>query len=179
MDAQALGRYLRQAREARELTLEDAEATLKIRARVLEMFELGEFNLPNFNAVQLRGFLRNYANYLQRDPADRQQCRGARGRLQRPAAARLRHARSARRCHLHAGRHHRADRAGLRTDARGLEHPAAEAAEPPLPELPGLPELPPLPELPELPELPPLPELPELPPLPELPDPPPRSPISP
>ncbi|MGQ9908588.1 MAG: RodZ domain-containing protein [Candidatus Flexifilum sp.] len=64
MDAQALGRYLRQAREARELTLEDAEATLKIRARVLEMFELGEFNLPNFNAVQLRGFLRNYANYL-------------------------------------------------------------------------------------------------------------------
>ncbi|MCS7070403.1 MAG: helix-turn-helix domain-containing protein, partial [Anaerolinea sp.] len=64
MDAQALGRYLRQAREARELTLEDAEATLKIRARTLELFELGEFNLPNFNAVQIRGFLRNYANYL-------------------------------------------------------------------------------------------------------------------
>jgi transcriptional regulator with XRE-family HTH domain len=64
MDAQALGRYLRQTRESRELTLEDAEKALKIRRAFLEMFELGDFNIPNASQVQVRGFIRNYAFYL-------------------------------------------------------------------------------------------------------------------
>lgn len=64
MDAQALGRYLRQTREAKELTLEDAEKALRIRQRVLESFELGDFNIPDMSAVQIRGFIRNYARWL-------------------------------------------------------------------------------------------------------------------
>lgn len=64
MDAQALGRYLRQTRESRELTLEDAEKALKIRRAFLEMFELGDFSIPNASQVQVRGFIRNYAFYL-------------------------------------------------------------------------------------------------------------------
>ncbi len=64
MDAQALGRFLRQTREARELTLEDAEQALKIRQRVLESFELGDFNIADSSVVQIRGFIRNYARYL-------------------------------------------------------------------------------------------------------------------
>jgi len=64
MDAQALGRYLRESREARELTLEDAEQSLKIRRRILESFELGEFNLSDFSTVQIRGFIRNYSRFL-------------------------------------------------------------------------------------------------------------------
>ncbi|MDX2161846.1 MAG: DUF4115 domain-containing protein [bacterium] len=64
MDAQALGRYLRQSREAKELTLEDAEDALRIRRRILESFELGEFNLSEFSSVQITGFMRNYARWL-------------------------------------------------------------------------------------------------------------------
>jgi len=54
MDALALGRYLREAREAKELTLEDAERTLRIRRRVLEAFELGDFNVIDASPVQIR-----------------------------------------------------------------------------------------------------------------------------
>ena len=64
MDAQALGRYLRQTRETQELTLDDAEYVLKIRRGILESFELGEFTIPNASSVQIRGFIRNYARYL-------------------------------------------------------------------------------------------------------------------
>ena len=67
MDAQALGRFLRQTREAKELTLEDAEQALKIRQRVLESFELGDFSIPDMSVVQIRGFIRNYARYLALD----------------------------------------------------------------------------------------------------------------
>lgn len=67
MDSQSLGRYLRQMREERELTLEDAEQTLRIRRRILESFELGEFALPNFSPVQINGFIRNYARFLALD----------------------------------------------------------------------------------------------------------------
>ncbi len=69
MDAQSLGRYLRQAREMKELTLEDAEAELRIRRRILEQFELGDFNIVDASPVQLRGFIRNYAQYLGLDDA--------------------------------------------------------------------------------------------------------------
>ena len=66
MDAQALGQQLRAAREARELTLEEVEQTLRIRARFLAAFEAGTYeNLPGL--VQARGFLRNYARFLKLD----------------------------------------------------------------------------------------------------------------
>ena len=64
MDAQGLGRYLRESREARELTLEDAEQALRIRKRTLEAFEQGDFDIPDASTVQIRGFLGNYARYL-------------------------------------------------------------------------------------------------------------------
>lgn len=64
MDAQALGRFLRQSREAKELTLEDAEQSLRIRTRILEAFELGEFQLPELSPIQVTGFIRNYARFL-------------------------------------------------------------------------------------------------------------------
>jgi len=64
MDAQALGRYLRETREAKELTLEDAERALRIRQRILESFELGEFSISDASTVQIRGFIRNYARFL-------------------------------------------------------------------------------------------------------------------
>jgi len=64
MDAHALGRYLREAREAKELTLEDAVNDLKIRPYILESFEQGDFNLTDFSPVQVRGFIRNYATFL-------------------------------------------------------------------------------------------------------------------
>lgn len=69
MDAQALGRYLRDSREARELTLEDVESALKIRRRILESFETGQFELLELSTVQVRGFVRNYARYLGLDEA--------------------------------------------------------------------------------------------------------------
>jgi len=64
MDAQALGRYLRQTRETKELTLEDAETALRIRRRILEAFELGDFIIAESSPVQIVGFIRNYARYL-------------------------------------------------------------------------------------------------------------------
>ncbi len=67
MDAHSLGRYLREAREARELTLEDAVFETKIRRRILEAFEQGTFEFSDLSEVQIRGFIRNYAHFLQLD----------------------------------------------------------------------------------------------------------------
>ncbi len=64
MDAYSLGRYLQEAREAKELTLDNAVSTLKIRPHILESFENGEFNIVDVSQVQLRGFIRNYARFL-------------------------------------------------------------------------------------------------------------------
>ncbi len=64
MDAHALGRYLRETREAKERTLEDAEHSLRIRRRILEAFERGELEFSDLSVVQVRGFVRNYARYL-------------------------------------------------------------------------------------------------------------------
>lgn len=65
MDAQALGRHLRQTRESKEITLEAAEKALKIRVRILEAFELGDFSPAEATSqVQIRGFIRNYARFL-------------------------------------------------------------------------------------------------------------------
>ncbi len=67
MDAQALGRFLRESREARELTLDDAEQALHIRQRILDAFESGQFTITHASPVQIRGFLGNYARYLELD----------------------------------------------------------------------------------------------------------------
>ena len=69
MDARALGRLLREAREARQISLADAEQALRIRRRILVAFEDGVFDLPDSSAVQMRGLLGNYARYLGLDDA--------------------------------------------------------------------------------------------------------------
>ncbi|HLY27608.1 MAG TPA: RodZ domain-containing protein [Aggregatilineales bacterium] len=66
-DAQHLGHELREAREARELTLEQAEEQTRIRIKFLDALEQGNYAaLPT--EVQARGFLRNYARFLGLDP---------------------------------------------------------------------------------------------------------------
>jgi cytoskeleton protein RodZ len=63
-----LGVWLRQTREARGDTLRDAEKATRVRVRFLEMLEAGEFaGLPG-GEVQVRGFLRIYARYLDLSP---------------------------------------------------------------------------------------------------------------
>lgn len=66
MDSYSLGRYLREAREEQELTLDDAVAKSKIRRYILESFEQGKFDIGTSD-VQIRGFLRNYARFLNLD----------------------------------------------------------------------------------------------------------------
>jgi cytoskeletal protein RodZ len=63
MDPTALGRYLRESREAKELTLEDAVRTLRIRREIFESFEQGDFDVAD-SSVRIRGMLRNYARFL-------------------------------------------------------------------------------------------------------------------
>lgn len=58
-----LGDQLRRARENRGLSLEETEKATGIRKRFLKAMEEGHFDaLPG--QIQLRGFLRNYANYV-------------------------------------------------------------------------------------------------------------------
>lgn len=66
MDPTALGRYLRESREAKELTLDNAVSVLHIRRPILEAFERGDFTVGE-TPVQVRGLLRNYARYLDLD----------------------------------------------------------------------------------------------------------------
>ncbi len=62
-----VGERLRAAREARGLTLDDVEAATKIRAEYLDALEHNNVAaLPN--PVVARGFLRNYARFLDLDP---------------------------------------------------------------------------------------------------------------
>ena len=67
MDAGALGQYLRDAREANEIELEDVVARLRIRRLILEAFEAGEFAAAGMSDIQVRGMLRNYARHLELD----------------------------------------------------------------------------------------------------------------
>ncbi|MGE5592260.1 MAG: RodZ domain-containing protein [Betaproteobacteria bacterium] len=55
-----LGELLREAREARGLTISDVREATKIRARYLEAIERGEFEVLPGEAY-VKGFLRNYA----------------------------------------------------------------------------------------------------------------------
>ena len=63
----SIGQQLRQAREARSSSLEDAAKATHIRVYYLKAFEAGEFEvLPSL--AQGKGFLRAYAIYLGLDP---------------------------------------------------------------------------------------------------------------
>jgi cytoskeletal protein RodZ len=61
-DAQRLGQRLREAREARELTLDATERATRIRAKFLDALERGDYS--SMTPVQAQGFLRNYARFL-------------------------------------------------------------------------------------------------------------------
>ena len=62
-----LGNILREAREMKGLTVADAQEETRINARFLEALENGEFEkLPT--PVHARGFLRNYARFLELEP---------------------------------------------------------------------------------------------------------------
>ena len=62
-----LGNILREAREMKGLTLADAQEETRISARFLEALEDGDFEkLPT--PVHVRGFLRNYARFLELEP---------------------------------------------------------------------------------------------------------------
>ncbi len=58
-----LGLWLRRTRETRQISLSDVEKALRIRRRYLQALEMGDYAaLPG--EIQARGFLRNYARYL-------------------------------------------------------------------------------------------------------------------
>jgi cytoskeletal protein RodZ len=62
-----LGNLLREAREAKGLTLLDAQEATRINSSYLEALEAGQYDaLPT--PVHARGYLRNYARYLKLDP---------------------------------------------------------------------------------------------------------------
>ena len=59
----AVGRLLRDQRTARDLSIDDVAARLRIRSRYLEAIEQGRFDqLPG--AAYIPAFLRAYANFL-------------------------------------------------------------------------------------------------------------------
>ncbi len=59
---EALGERLREAREAKDLSLDETERATRIRARFLEALEQGDYSV--MTPVQAQGFLRNYARFL-------------------------------------------------------------------------------------------------------------------
>ena len=65
-DLRSLGDVLRQAREAQALSIEEVESRTRIRAKFIDALESGDFAvLPS--TAHARGFLRNYAQFLQLD----------------------------------------------------------------------------------------------------------------
>ena len=68
-DSRPLGEWLRERREELDISLEQAEADTRIRLRYLEALESDEFDALPDPAVG-RGFLRNYAAYLDLDPQE-------------------------------------------------------------------------------------------------------------
>lgn len=67
MEVEILGSELRAARLQKELSLEEVEQELRIRAKFLRAIEAGDYSLLP-SQVQARGFLRNYAVFLSLDP---------------------------------------------------------------------------------------------------------------
>ncbi len=62
----SIGQQLRQKREQRSLTIDQAASATRIRARYLNAMETGEFELLP-SPVHARGFLRAYAEFLELD----------------------------------------------------------------------------------------------------------------
>jgi len=65
-----LGNWLRTAREAKGLSLRDAEAVTRIRARYLQALEIGDYAAMPAGEAQVRGFLRRYASFLGLSPEE-------------------------------------------------------------------------------------------------------------
>ena len=96
MDAYSLGQYLREAREAKEIRIEDVVAQLRIRQPILDSFEAGDFEVRGVPEIQIRGLLRIYGRFLELDEdhvlllydqmrlAQEKGRRGRRGRRRRP-----------------------------------------------------------------------------------------------
>ena len=62
-----LGSLLREAREAKGLTLAEVQDEIRISSKYLEALENGQYeNLPT--QVHVKGYLRNYARFLNLDP---------------------------------------------------------------------------------------------------------------
>lgn len=70
MTVKKLGAWLQEAREAKGSTLEEAGEATCIRAIFLELLEAGDFAAFPGGDVQLRGFLRIYARYLDLSPEE-------------------------------------------------------------------------------------------------------------
>ncbi len=69
MSAKTVGQKLRHAREAMGASIEEASGATRIRAYYIEALEKGDFSaLPS--PVQVRGFLRAYAKYLDLEAED-------------------------------------------------------------------------------------------------------------
>lgn len=67
MDVETVGQQLRQAREARSLTIEQVSRLTHMRVHYLQALEAGDLKaLPSL--TQARGFLRAYAEFLKLDP---------------------------------------------------------------------------------------------------------------
>ena len=65
-----LGVWLRRARDAKGVSLQDAADVTRIRLRFLDMLEAGSFSGFPGGEMQARGFLRIYARYLSLSPDD-------------------------------------------------------------------------------------------------------------
>lgn len=59
----ALGEWLRDVRLQRDVTLQQVETAIRIRAKHIEGLEKGQPD-PSLSEMQVRGFLRNYAVFL-------------------------------------------------------------------------------------------------------------------
>ena len=65
MDGYSLGQALREAREAKAISIEDAVAALRIRRPILQGFEAGDFEIAGAPEIQVRGMLRIYGRFLE------------------------------------------------------------------------------------------------------------------
>ncbi|HEY75439.1 MAG TPA: helix-turn-helix domain-containing protein [Thermoflexia bacterium] len=65
-----LGEWLRTAREAKGLSLEDVERVTRIRVRSLAALERGDYEALTGGEPQVRGFLRRYAAFLGLSPEE-------------------------------------------------------------------------------------------------------------
>ncbi len=66
LDLQSIGEMLRQAREARAMSLQEVEQRTRIRVKFLQALESGDLSvLPS--PIHAKGFLRNYAQFLHLD----------------------------------------------------------------------------------------------------------------